>query len=308
MYNNNTVTSQAILLMAYGSPETANDIAAYYTDIRRGNPPDDQLLLELNNRYAAIGGKTPLLAITKKQAMLLEKRLGITVYIGMKHWHPYISETVEQIAKSKAKQITALVLAPHYSRMSIGDYANRLKKAVEESAPLLKVTLIERWGDNPVFVDSLCRRINASLKKFPKPDWNEIQVLFTAHSLPVKILESGDPYQKELLATARLVAEQLHLPQWRQVFQSAGRTRDSWLGPDILTELRSLAAKGTRQVLVAPIGFTTDNLEILYDLDVQAAEVARTLGITFERIPSANVTKRFIDALQTVVAPYISRQ
>jgi len=300
--------SQALLLLAYGCPKTLDDIEAYYTDVRRGHPPDAVQLKELQDRYKAIGGKTPLLDITRLQAKLLEQRLGIKTYIGMKHWHPYIAEAVKQISHDGIKQIVAIVLAPHYSMMSIGDYETRLKHAIAEIDPTIQVTLIKHWGDDAIFIDSLCQRLEATRKEFPSPQWDAIEVVFTAHSLPIKILEMGDPYQKELLQTSTLAAEQLKIPHWRLSFQSAGRTRDTWLGPDILQELKALGAKGIHQVVVAPIGFTTDNLEILYDLDIQAGEVAKELGIIFKRIPSANATPRFIDALAHVAGPFLSLQ
>src|SRR5579864_6244955 len=151
----NTDTLQAILLMAYGTPDKPADIEAYYTDIRRGNPPDAVLLKQLQDRYAAIGGTTPLRKLTEKQAMQLEKKIGVKTYIGMKHWHPYIKDTVEQMAKNGVEKITALVLAPHFSFMSIGDYAKRLNTAIVEIKPTMKVKFIEHWGDNKVFIDSL---------------------------------------------------------------------------------------------------------------------------------------------------------
>lgn len=301
-----TNNSQAILLLAYGCPETPDDIESYYTDIRHGHPPDAAQLKELQDRYAAIGGKTPLLEITLELKKRLEKRLGLKVYIGMKHWHPYIPEAVQQISRDGIKKIVALVLAPHYSIMSIGDYYSRLKQSITEINPSLQLTLIKHWGDNAIFIDSLCQRIESTRNKFLNPEWDDIEVVFTAHSLPIKILEMDDPYQKELLQTSKLAAAQLNIPHWRLSFQSAGRTRDTWFGPDILQELQTLAAKGVHQVLDAPIGFTTDNLEILYDLDIQAADMAGELGITFKRIPSANVTPRFIDALEDVIEPFLS--
>lgn len=301
-----TQHTQAVLLMAYGTPDKPEDVAAYYTDVRRGSPPSAEQLKELQDRYNAIGGTTPLSTITREQAQQLEKRVRIPVFVGMKHWHPYIPETVARMAELGIEDIVALVLAPQYSMMSIGDYKNRLNKAITEIAPHMHVTFIERWGNNPVFINSLTQRIEETRKKFPAADFSNIEVMFTAHSLPTKILEAGDPYQEELLHTCTLAAEALKLPHWRMAFQSAGRTRDTWLGPDILTELHTLAEAQVSQVLVAPIGFTTDNLEILYDLDIQAAEAAQTLGITFRRIPSANATPRFIDALENVITPFIS--
>ncbi len=300
--------SQAILLLAYGSPEKFADIEAYYTDVRRGNPPDGTALKILQDRYKAIGGKTPLLRITQEQARLLQVRLGVKTIVGMKHWHPYITEAVEQIAHANIHNIIAIVLAPHFSAMSIGDYGARVNRAIAERDPKMHLTLIQHWGDNPLFIASLCRRITTTIAEFPIPQLKATEVVFTAHSLPIKILETGDPYQKELMQTCRMAAEKLKIPHWRMAFQSAGRTHDAWLGPDILNQLQAIAKTKNHQVLVAPIGFTTDNLEILYDLDIQAAGVANELDLTFKRIPSANVTPPFIDTLVNVITPFISPQ
>jgi protoporphyrin/coproporphyrin ferrochelatase len=302
MNTSNTV----VLLMAYGTPTTSADIEAYYLDIRRGRPPEPHQLKELQGRYAAVGGTTPLLKITEQQAAALERRIGVGVYIGMKHWQPYIRETVERISRSGAKHIVALALAPHFSTMSVADYARRLHQAVNEVDPKLQVTFIERWGSNSDFVDSICERLEAARTKFSAPSWDGIEVVFTAHSLPERILAAGDPYHEELLQTAQLVADRLAVPHWQLAFQSAGRTSDKWLGPDLLAQLRGLAKSGARRVIVAPIGFVTDNLEILYDLDIEAASLAGQLGMEFQRMPMANATAGFIDALASTVKPYIA--
>jgi len=294
-----------LLMMAYGGPSSISEVEQYYTDIRRGHPPDPPQLKELQDRYTAIGGNSPLTQITLQQAKLLEERLNIKIYIGMKHWHPYIRETVEKISRSGATEVIAMVMAPHYSSMSIADYYNRLQRAVSEINPSLQITMIERWGDNQIFIDSLCERLEAGRQALASPKWDEIEVLFTAHSLPKRILSEGDPYQNELIQTASLAASKLHLPNWELVFQSAGRTSDEWIGPDILQVLRELANKGKKNVLVAPIGFTADNLEILYDLDIEATRVAKNLGLNFKRIPTANTSQLFIDALENIVRQFI---
>ncbi len=298
-------TKQALFLLAYGTPETAKDIEPYYTDIRHGHPPEAAQLYELQKRYQAIGGKTPLLTITREQARLLEQKLNIPVFIGMKHWHPYIADTVKNFTKKGITDIIALVLAPHYSIMSIGDYEKKLNLAIDTINPEIRVLFIKQWGDNPIFIDSLCQRIEETRKTFPCPDVADIEVVFTAHSLPIKILAMNDPYKNQLFQTCKLVAKKLRISHWRLSFQSAGRTRDTWLGPDILQEMKNISDSGIRQVLIAPIGFTTDNLEILYDLDIQARDAAKKAGLVLKRIPSANTTSRFIDALVNVITPYL---
>lgn len=291
--------------MAYGSPTTLDDVEAYYTDIRRGRPPTPELLEALEGRYVAIGGKTNLLDITLQQAKGLEERSGIKTYIGMKHWHPYIRETIGEIAKSGARQIVALGLAPHYSAMSIGDYIARVEKAIAEVDPSIHVTFIKGWGDDPQFIKSVRERAEAMCNEFSVPSWDTTEVVFTAHSLPTDILKIDDPYVDELKETAQLVADQLHLPHWRLAFQSAGRTAHTWIGPDILEVLPTIKDTSRRQVLVAPIGFTADHLEILYDLDIEAATLAKQLDLELKRIPSANATPAFIDALAHVIEPFV---
>ncbi len=292
--------------MAYGSPTTLDDVEAYYTDIRRGHPPTPELLEALKSRYIAIGGKTNLLDITFQQAKGLGQLLGIKTYVGMKHWHPYIHETISAIAESGAREVVALALAPHYSAMSIGDYGARVEKAIVEVDPRIHVTYIKGWGDDPQFIRSVCQRVEVMHNEFSTPPWDATEVIFTAHSLPTDILKARDPYVDELKETARLVADQLHLPHWRIAFQSAGRTTHTWIGPDILEVLPTIKDTGRRQVLVAPVGFTADHLEILYDLDIEAAATAKQLDLEFKRIPSANATPAFIDALAHVIEPFVS--
>ncbi len=292
--------------MAYGSPTTLDDVEAYYIDIRRGHPPTPELLKALKDRYIAIGGKTDLLEITLQQAQELERQLGIKTYIGMKHWHPYITEAIADIAKTSVRNIIALAMAPHYSAVSVGDYIGRVEKAITEVNPDIKVTFIRGWGDNLKLIDSTCQRIETTRKQFSVSAWDAIEVVFTAHSLPENILKVGDPYVKELQQTSALVADQLHIPHWRLAFQSAGRTAHAWIGPDILEVLCTIKDTGHRQVLVVPIGFTADHLEILYDLDIEAANAAKQLDLEFKRIPSANATPAFIDAVADVIKPFVS--
>ncbi len=306
MKKESALSHSAVLLMAYGSPTRLDDVEAYYTDIRRGRPPTPELLEALKSRYIAIGGKTNLLDITLQQAKGLEHRLGIRTYVGMKHWHPYIHETISEIAKSNVREIVALGLAPHYSAMSIGDYGTRVKKAIAEVDPRIHVTFIKGWGEDPQFIKSVRQRVEAMRNEFSAPTWDVTEVVFTAHSLPIDILTADDPYVDELKETAHLVADQLHLPHWRLAFQSAGRTTHTWIGPNILELLPTIKDTGRRQVLVAPVGFTADHLEILYDLDIEAAALAKQLDLEFKRIPSANATPAFIEALAHVIEPFVS--
>ena len=298
--------------MAYGTPNSLDEIEPYYTDIRGGRKPSPENLRELIARYQKIGGRTPLLDITREQARALQAQLGddFRVYVGMKHWHPYIAQAVDEIQRDGARRVIALALAPHYSRFSIDGYIERVRDAIAKSGAALDVTFVESWNDHPLFLRSVAERMEAARAKFSARDWNDIEVIFSAHSLPERILQSGDPYPRELRETCEGVAALLGLPRWRFAYQSAGRTGEKWLDPDILNTLDEIAkskpcegsepSQGCR-VLIAPIGFVADHLEVLYDIDVECAERAQSLGIEMRRIESPNASPAFIAALADIV-------
>jgi len=280
--------SAAVILMAYGSPAGPEDVPEYLADIREGRPVSQEAIDELTERYRRIGGRSPLDEITQSQRAALEQELGLPVYVGMKHWRPRIAEAVEAALTGGAETIVGLVLAPHYSRLSIAGYRERLEDALLERAGLV---FVDSWYDHEPFLDVLADRV----RNF------DGHVIFTAHSLPQRIVAAGDPYRDQLLATSRLVAERAGVSDWSFAFQSASATGEPWLGPDILEELDELAAKGVRRVLVCPVGFVSDHLEILWDLDVEAREKAAALGLELERIESLNDDPEFMRALAGVV-------
>jgi ferrochelatase len=299
------MTKTAVLVMAYGTPNSLAEVEPYYTDIRGGRRPSPELLQQLTARYARIGGRTPLNQITRAQAHALSASLGSAycVYVGMKHWHPFIGEAVQEIARAGHRRVIALALAPHYSRASIGGYIQRVKEAAAGLEVKLDISYIESWNDHPLYISSLCARMDQTRSEFDVVKWNELHVVFTAHSLPARILADDDPYPQELRETCELVAERLGLfpADWSFAYQSAGRTGDEWLGPDVLETLDDLAAEGKRRVLIAPIGFVADHLEILYDLDVECADRARVLGLEMRRIPSANASPLLVATLDAIV-------
>lgn len=303
------MTQTAVLLMAYGTPNSLDEVEAYYTDIRGGRKPSPELLDELKARYERIGGRTPLLDITLAQAGGVQAALGkdFRVYAGMKHWHPYIAQAVKDIARNGHTRVVALALAPHYSRFSIDGYNQRVRAAMEQAGAQLDVRFVESWNDEPLFIASVAERMEDTRRAFDRT-WNDIHIIFTAHSLPERILQGNDPYPKELLETSELVAAKLGLNRegWRFAYQSAGRTGEKWLGPDILDTLDAVAAEGQSRVMIAPIGFVADHLEILYDIDIECAARARELGIEMRRIPSANATPTFISAVANVVMRALS--
>jgi protoporphyrin/coproporphyrin ferrochelatase len=277
----------AVVLMAYGSPSTVEDIRPYLEDIRGGRAVSDDAVEALTERYRRIG-RSPLDEVTEAQRVALERELQLPVYVGMKHWDPRIAAAAEAALEGGAEVVVGLVLAPHYSRLSIGQYRERLEDALDGRAELV---FVDSWHDHPPFLDVLADRVRGT----------DAHVVFTAHSLPARILDEGDPYRQQLLETARLVAERAALERWSFAFQSASETGEPWLGPDLLDELDSLHAAGVRRVLVAPIGFVSDHLEILWDIDVEGRERARELGLELQRIQSLNDDPRFIAALAALV-------
>jgi protoporphyrin/coproporphyrin ferrochelatase len=280
--------SAAVVLMAYGSPERAEDIPAYFADIRGGRPVRQEAVDELVERYRRIGGSSPLNRITEAQRAALEEAAGLPVYVGMKHWHPRIPEAVERALADGAELLVGLVLAPHYSGISIGGYRERLEEALAGRAEL---AFVESWHDHEPYIELLAERVGGT----------SAHVVFTAHSLPERILAEGDPYRDQLLETSQLVAERAGIADWSFAFQSESRTGEPWLGPDILVELERLQRDGVREVLVAPVGFVSDHLEILWDLDVEARERAAELGLQLDRIESLNDDPAFVRALAELV-------
>jgi ferrochelatase len=285
----------AVILMAYGSPATAEDVPAYLADIREGRPVPEEAVAELSERYRRIGGRSPLDEITEAQRAALERELGLPVFVGMKHWRPRVAEAVEAAFAGGAETIVGLVLAPHYSRLSIAGYRERLENALEGRGELV---FVESWHDHEPFLDVLAARV----KGF------DGHVVFTAHSLPERILQDADPYSDQLLETSRLVAERAGLADWSFAFQSASATGEPWLGPDVLEELDRLAANGVRRVLVCPVGFVSDHLEILWDLDIEARERASELGLELDRIESLNDDPAFVRGLAELVRERLPRE
>jgi ferrochelatase len=277
-----------VILMAYGSPDRIEEIPAYFADIRGGRPIRPEAVAELTERYRRIGGRSPLNEITERQRTALEGELGLPVYVGMKHWSPRVADAAARAAHDGVERIVGLVLAPHYSHLSVGGYRERLERALPETAELV---FIESWHDHEPYLDVLADRVRG----------RDAHVVFTAHSLPARILAADDPYRDQLLETSCLVAERAGVEAWSFAFQSESETREPWLGPDTLVEHEALHGRGVRRVLVAPIGFVSDHLEILWDLDVKAREKAAELGLELDRIESLNDDPGFIRGLAHLV-------
>ncbi len=297
-----------VLVMAYGSPTGPDDLEAYYTHIRRGRAPSPELLEDLAGRYRAIGW-SPLHEVTRRQADALQARLDVIaprrhrVYVGMKHSTPFIGETVAAMAADGITEGIGVVLAPHYSRMSIGTYIEAAEAARRALPAPPAMRYVERWGDHPLFLDALADRLRAALATLPESERSDAAVIFTAHSLPEKILGWQDPYPDELRRTAAAVAARVGVRAWTFAFQSAGRTADPWLGPDVRDVIRNAHDAGAKTVLVCSVGFITDHLEVLYDLDIEARGLAGRLGMRFVRAASLNDHLMLIEALVDLVQP-----
>lgn len=308
---------RAVLLMAYGGPARLEEVEPFLLDVRGGRPTPPELVEEVRERYRAIGGGSPILARTREQAAALEARLNRLgepdgggpwrVFVGMRHWHPYIRQAVGEIAAGGFERLVALCLAPQYSAISVGAYLRSLDAALEEAGEAgarLRVTRIPSWHDHPGFVAALAEEAGRARDAFAPEERAGLQVVFTAHSIPVSEPGEGagaDPYAAQVRETAEAVAGRAGIRSWRLAYQSAGARPGAWLGPSLGEVLRELAAAGRRSVLVAPVGFVSDHVEVLYDLDVEARARAAELGLHLERTASLNASPRFIDALADLV-------
>jgi ferrochelatase len=287
-----------VLLMAYGTPATPDDIEAYYTHVRRGRPPSPAQLDELRGRYEAIGGTSPLLERTQEQRAGIAAALGegFRVELGMKHAPPFLEDGVAALAAAGVDRIVGLVLAPHYSALSVGEYATRAAAAADGAGVALR--MVESWHLAPGYLDLLAGFVGDAVAGLGV---EPVEVVFTAHSLPERILAMGDPYPDQLAETASALAARAGVTRWSVGWQSAGRTPEPWIGPDLLSVLPMLVAAGAAGAVVCACGFVSDHLEVLYDLDVEARAEAATLGLAFARTPSPNAHPAFCATLAEVV-------
>jgi ferrochelatase len=287
-----------VLVMAYGTPRDSDDIEAYYTDVRRGRPPTPELLADLVRRYAALGGTFPLREITDRQVAAIAAALGdgFTVALGTKHSQPKVEDGVRELAGRGVRRVVGLVLAPHFSRFSVGEYAARASATGDELD--LEVETVESWHLLPAYVSFQAAAVTEALSRVPEGS----EVVFTAHSLPQRILATGDPYPTQLEETARAVAAAAGVERWSVGWQSAGRTPEPWLGPDVLEIVRDRASAGAPGLVVSACGFVADHLEVAYDLDIEAASLAADVGLPFTRTASVNDDAAVMHALAALVA------
>ncbi len=280
----------AVLLMAHGTPDSLDQMPEYLTRVRNGRPPSPQLIDEITANYAAIGGRSPLTDITLRQGAALQAVLGpdTQVVVGMRNWHPFIADAVRDLDPDLVDRVVGIPLAPQFSTLSVQKYVEVAVAAIPRG---IRFDCVSSFHDHPLLIEAFAERVRGAA-----PGKDE-EVVFTAHSLPVRVIESGDPYARQVAATAAAVAARAGVERFGQAYQSAGRTPEPWLGPDLAQVIRERAANGTRRFLVVPIGFVCDHTEILFDIDIQAAAVARECGATLRRTPSLNDSPEFIRLL-----------
>jgi ferrochelatase len=283
---------QGVLLLAHGAPERLEDIASYLTLVRGGRPASPQIIDEVERRYQAIGGSSPLLAWTRVQAEALERTLGIPVFFGMRNWHPFIRETMDRVRDAGLDRIAAIAMAPQFSELSVGLYIRRTEEARRDAGVTAEIRWARSFHDEPLLIEAFAEKL--------EPVAAGRKVLLTAHSVPEKSLSGGDPYDLETRATAAAVAARLGLADWEFAYQSQGLTDDRWLGPTVESCLDRYAAGGIREVVVDPIGFVCDHVETLYDVDVVFRNYAAERGISLFRPEALNGSGKFTAALAEV--------
>src|SRR5688572_9438889 len=291
-----------VLVMAYGGPNTIDEVEPYLMDVRGHRPTAPEIVHEVRERYREIGGRSPILERTSAQAAALEAALNtgetcFKAFVGMRHWHPYIKEALDWMQAQRIERAVGLVMAPHYSRMSIEAYF----KKIEEAGSPLEIARVDDWHLLPGYLDALVERVRAALQRFPEDARADVPVIFTAHSLPQKILEWGDPYPIQLRATVAALMKSLGGQPHAFAYQSAAMTPDPWLGPDVSSLIERFAAEGQRHVLICPIGFVCEHVEILYDIDIVYQKQAKSLGMQLERIDMLNDAPEMISGLAGLV-------
>lgn len=281
-----------LMIMAYGGPDKLEDVRPYLMDVRNYRPTSDEVVDEITERYELIGGRSPILELTQVEAAGIEQALNDLagdgerwkVWVAMRHWHPFIKVVLAEMEQAGVERAVGLVMAPHYSRMSIGAYFKR----IEEAESSIEIAPVNSWNLNPGYLDALHDRLADALEKFPEDERKDVPIIFTAHSLPERILEYNDPYPDELRATVDALVERLPGQEWHWAYQSAAMTPDPWLGPDAGEVIEQLHKEGKKNVLICPIGFICEHVEILFDIDVEFQQQAKGLGMHLERIEMLN--------------------
>jgi protoporphyrin/coproporphyrin ferrochelatase len=304
-FSSATDSRVGVLVMAYGGPLSLEEIPGYLADIRGGRPTPRHVVDEITENYRSIGGRSPLLDVTSAQVAALQARLGddYRCYLGMRHWAPWIEDAVGDMVEDGIERAVGLVLAPHFSALSVARYQQKVADGLELHRGEIAFEHVSSYHDAPGLIEAFASRVADGLSRWPEDERDGVHVVFSAHSLPERVLAAGDPYDAQCRETARLVAERAGLPEerWSWSYQSAGRTPEPWAGPDLGEHLEELASRGVRDVVAVPVGFVSDHVEILFDVDIRAQSVAERLGIRLERPPSLNDDPAFIGALAEIV-------
>lgn len=305
-----------VLLMAYGGPASLDELPGYLADIRSGRPTTQTVLQEMTNNYRQIGGKSPLLEISTQQGAALQKLLDgdashpqYKVYMGMRHWSPWIEDTVRTMLDDGIRRAVGIVLAPHYSSFSIAKYQERVRNGLALNRGSLEFDFVDSYNTAPKYIEALANRVREGIERFPVEEQAQVHVILSAHALPVRIIRMGDPYKDQLLETAGLVAAAAGLSpdRWTWSFQSAGRSAEPWLGPPLEETITNLAGRGLKNLVSVPIGFVSDHVEILYDIDIKAQALAHESGVRLERPPALNLDPLFIETLAGLVHEHSAR-
>ena len=290
-----------LLVMAYGGPNTIDEVEPYLLDVRGYRPTAPEIIHEVRERYREIGGRSPILEQTQAQASALESALNTNgqfkAFVGMRHWHPYIKDTLAEMQAQGIQRAVGLVMAPHYSRMSIEAYFKR----ISETESPIEVAPINNWHLLPGYLDTLVSRVCAALERFPVDARSQVPVIFSAHSLPERILEWNDPYPEQLRATVDAVMKRLGDQPYDFAFQSAAISNEPWLGPDVSDSIKRFAAQGQKNVISCPIGFVCEHVEVLYDIDIVYQKLARSLGLRLERIEMVHTAPQMIAGLADLI-------
>ncbi|HSF60727.1 MAG TPA: ferrochelatase [Gaiellaceae bacterium] len=300
-----------VLVMAYGAPASLDEVPGYLADIRSGRPTPKAVLEEITENYRAIGGSSPLFGVTRQQVDALSDELGgsYRCYLGMRHWAPWIEEVVGEMVEDGITHAVSVVLAPQFSALSVARYQQKIADGLDLHRGRTEFDHVPSYHDAPGLVDAFARRVGEGLSRWREDEREHVHVVFSAHSLPARVLAAGDPYDTQCRETARLVAERAGLPEarWTWSYQSAGRTPEPWAGPDLDEHLEELAARGVRDVVVVPVGFVSDHVELLFDIDRRGQAVAAGLGVRLERPPALNDDPVFVETLAGLVRARAAR-
>jgi ferrochelatase len=291
-----------VLVMAYGGPNNLDEVEPYLLDVRGQRPTSPEIIEEVRERYRQIGGRSPIREQTQAQAGAIEVALnangnGFKAFVGMRHWHPFIKDVLVEMQEEGIERAVSVVMAPHYSRMSIGAYYQK----VDEANSTIEFLRIENWHLQAEYIRALAKRVRDALERFPKEARASVPVIFTAHSLPAKILEWNDPYPTQLSETVSAVMEQLGSQPYEFAYQSAAISSIPWLGPDAGEVIERLVSEGEKHILICPIGFVCEHVEILYDIDIVYQNLANSLGVHLERIEMLNTAPEMVKGLAGLI-------